>query len=236
MKTHARYAYILTLILGPIGGCGDDSGGTGESTGADDGSSSAAESSTSTTVDPNSESSESSSRDAAESSSGGDDDPFADCSRDVLADDFGVIDLMGVPGPPRWYGPGAHEDGTLIDDGTTAYVVSSTYLALSATADLEAFSALNEGNAAALFSNPGLVAAQLGGSASCGTARTFTVWTSEAAMMEFVASPAHLQSVSAFPSLSRGGSTLSVWPETARASEIDWETALEHLGQTETYD
>ena len=212
MKTQARYAYALTLLLAPFSGCGDDSSGTGGST-------SEAESSSSTSSDGADET-------IGDSSSGGED-PFAGCSRDVLADDFEVA---------PWMGPGVDEDGELIDDGTTEYIVSSTYLALSLEADLEHFSQLNEGNVQALFSNPGLVAARLGGSATCGTARTFTVWTSEEAMMEFVASPAHLQSVSAFPSFSRGGSALSVWPEPALAAEITWENALAHLGEVDAYD
>jgi len=227
MKTHARYAYLLTLVLGPLGGCGDDSSGTGDSTSADAGSTSAA--GTSTTEDPSTESTaadETSTGGAADSSSGGED-PFAGCSRDALADDFEI---------DPWIGPGVDDNGELIDDGSTEYVVSSTYLALSFEADLEYFSQLNDANVEALFSNPGLVAARFGGSAACGSARTFTVWTNEEAMMEFVGSTAHLQSISAFPSFSRGGSALSVWPETALASEITWDAALEQLGEIDPYD
>ncbi len=239
MKTNARQAFVLTLTLGPLGGCGDDFGDSGDTAKA--GSTSAAtSSSTGEEPDAATENASSSTGDggtgnADESSSGGED-PFADCSVDVLAEDFGVVDALGVPGPPRWTGPGANDNGELIDDGESDYVVSVTYLALSPDADLEFFSELNEGNAAALYSNPGMVASQLGGSAQCGSARTFTVWVSEEAMMEFVSSDAHLQSVSAFPSLSRGGSTLSVWPDRVSVSEITWETALERLSTAEAYD
>ncbi len=243
MKTHARYAFALTLVLGPVGGCGDDSGSS-DDTSADGSTSVDGSTSSPTTSDPGTSSGSEgpgSSSAADESGSGGSsssggEDPFAGCTRDVLAEDFGVADLMGVPGPPRWYGPGADESGELIDDGQTEYVVSVTYLALSTDADLAFFSELNVANSIALQSNPGMVALQLGGSAQCGSARTFTVWESEEAMMEFVTSEAHMQSVGAFPSFSRGGSTLSVWPETVRASEIDWETALQYLGESETYD
>lgn len=239
MKTNARYAFVLTLTLGPLGGCGDDSNDADDSAGT--GSTSVAMSSSTggdpaaTTESASSSTSDGGSGNADESSSGGED-PFADCSVDVLAEDFGVVDAMGVPGPPRWAGPGADENGELIDDGKSDYVVSVTYLALSLDADLEFFGQLNAGNAAALYSNPGMVASQLGGSAQCGSARTFTVWESEEAMMEFVSSDAHLQSVSAFPSLSRGGSTLSVWPDRATVSEITWDVALERLSTAEAYD
>ncbi len=239
MKTNARYAFVLTLTLGPLGGCGDDSNDADDS--AETGSTSVAMSSSTggepaaTTESASSSTSDGGSGNADESSSGGED-PFADCSVDVLAEDFGVVDAMGVPGPPRWAGPGADENGELIDDGKSDYVVSVTYLALSLDADLEFFGQLNAGNAAALYSNPGMVASQLGGSAQCGSARTFTVWESEEAMMEFVSSDAHLQSVSAFSSLSRGGSTLSVWPDRVPVSEITWEAALERLSTAEAYD
>lgn len=239
MKTNARYAFVLTLALGPLGGCGDDSNDADDTANA--GSTSSDDpSSTGEQPDPTTESASSSTTDGgsgnADGSSSGGEDPFADCVVDVLAEDFGVVDAMGVPGPPRWAGPGADENGELIDDGESEYVVSVTYLALSLDADLEFFGQLNAGNSAALYSNPGMVASQLGGSAQCGTARTFTVWESEEAMMEFVSSDAHLQSVSAFPSLSRGGSTLSVWPEPVPASEITWVAALERLSTAEAYD
>ncbi|MBV1856930.1 MAG: hypothetical protein KUG77_00870 [Nannocystaceae bacterium] len=236
MKTNARYSFVLTLVLGPIGGCGDDSNKADDV--VDTGSTSEGASS-STGEEPDATSSTSSSSGSesgnADGSSGGDD-PFADCTRGVLAQDFGVVDTRGNPGAPRWYGPGADEDGALIDDGESEYTVSVTYLALSLDADLAFFGELNMANAMALYTNPGMVAVQLGGSAQCGSARTFTVWESEEAMMEFVMSDAHLQSVGSISALSRGGTALSVWPEAVPASEINWKSALERLAEAETYD
>lgn len=237
MKTYARYAYALTLVIAPA--CGDDA--DADDAPAADGSTSEAAASTGG-ADPttsegaeNTTSADASTSDGADESSGGED-PFAGCARDVLEADFGVADPLGMPGPPRWYGPGADEDGALIDDGQTEYVVSVTYLALSPDADFELLDQLNAGNGQAVFTNPGMVAVQLGGSASCGSLRTFTVWTDEGALMDFVSSTAHQQSIAAFPMLSRGGSTLSLWDEPALASEITWEAAMERIGTAETYD
>lgn len=242
MKTNARYAYALTLALAPLAGCGDDGGSTND-TMATGSTSEAATSDPGTTSSTGTDAPETtggeveaSSSGAADESSSGGTDPFADCSREVLESDLVVVNAVGVPGAPQWYGPGADADGALIDDGETEYVVSVTYLALKPDADFDHFNQLNVANSMALYANPGMVGLQLGFSMECATARTFTVWESEAAMMEFVGSEAHLQSVSAFPSFSRGGSTLSVWPETATASEITWEAALEQMAEATAYD
>lgn len=240
MKTHARYAYVLSLALAPA--CGDDGDANSDDSGAEtstagtgttspaDASSSGASSPTSSTG-PDSESSTGS---ADESSTG--EDPFAECSRETIEDDYFVIDQLGMPGATRWYGPGADEEGNLVDDGQTEFVVSVTYLALSPEADFDFLNQLNIANSMALYSNPGMVATQLGGSMVCGSLRTFTVWESSAALMEFVGSEAHLQSVSAFPALSRGGSTLSVWLEPAPASEITLENAMSRMTEATPYD
>lgn len=250
MKTYTPIALALTVALSPLG-CGDDGDSSTEldpgSTGA--GSTTATPASSSTDApDPQSTgedvttggtsedgtSSGSSSADDESGSTG--EDPFADCQRDVLEEDIVVIDPMGMPGPPQWYGPGADDDGALIDDGESEYVVSSTYLALQPNADPQLFGQLSAGNAMALFTNPGMIAVQLSNSTQCGTARTFTVWENEEALMNFVGSDAHLQSVSAFPSLSRGGSTLSVWAEPVTASEITWDAAMTRMADETPYD
>lgn len=148
---------------------------------------------------------DSSSDDGSDDTTGGDpyDGAFEGCVPQTLEEDLVVIDGMGQPGPIRWYGPGADpETGELLDDGETRYHVSATYLALRPE-NIEQFfgliSPLNE----ALFSNPGLVALQLGDSPTCATARTLTVWSSEDAMYEFVTSQAHIDAIVAFPEISR---------------------------------
>ena len=249
MKIQARSAYTLTLTLGlglgPLAGCGDDAESSEETMAMESTSDSSSTSAAETTVtevesssgaDDDSGSSSSSGADDDSGSSSGSGDPFAGCSRDVLESDLSVFNAIGMPGAPQWYGPGADADGALVDDGETQYIVSATYLALKPDADFDAFTQLNVANSMALYGNPGMVAIQLGFSMECVTARTFTVWESEEALMEFVGSDAHLQSVSAFPALSRGGSTLSVWPEPVTASEITWEAALVRMTDETAYD
>jgi len=242
MKTYARYAYALTLALAPA--CGDD--GDSDNPGTDtsttgpgsspdastaDASSTGSPAPSGSSTDPDAESSTGS---ADESSTGPD--PFAECSRSTIEEDYFVINQFGMPGAPRWYGPGTDKEGNLIDDGQTEYVVSVTYLALSPDADVDFLNQLNVENSIALYSNAGMVATQLGGSMVCGTLRTFTVWEDAAALMEFVASDAHLQSVGAFPALSRGGSTLSAWADPAVASEITLENAMARMAEETPYD
>ena len=246
MKTHARYAYPLTLALALAPACGDDADTTEETSASS--STTDASSTDPSSVDPtagdtsSSGSSSGAPTDAEGSSSGtadesstGGEDPFANCSRDILENDYYVVNAMGQPGPARWYGPGADEDGNLIDDGESEYVVSVTYLAISPEGN-DVFLGLAAGNAMALYSNPGMVAVQLGGGLECLTGRTFTVWEDMESLMTFVGSDAHLQSISSFPAISRGGSTLSAWPEPVPASEITLENAMARLTDEVPYD
>lgn len=240
MKTHARYAYVLSFTLALA--CGDDNSASDDGSDSEMSTSDSAATSGAPSATDSSSAGTTSSGPDSESSSGAADesttgpDPFADCSRSMLEGDYAVIDQFGVPGPTRWYGPGADEDGNLVDDGQTEFVVSVTYLALSPSADFDLLNQLNVANSMALYSNPGMVATQLGGSMVCGSLRTFTVWESQAALMEFVSSKAHLQSIGAFPSLSRGGSTLSVWGEPVSASEITLENAMARMADATPYD
>ncbi len=234
---------LASLIAAPA--CGDDS--ETSDVVADDTTSQGAAASDSTSVgesddaDPQLDDEGSTDTGSATSESDGADettgaDPFAGCDRATLAADFGVVDPKGVPGPPRWYGPGADpKTGELLDDGETTYFVTATYLALQADA-FPAFLELNPPLSAALFGNPGMVATQLGASFECNAARTFTVWADEAAMMEFIASEAHVAAVGAFPSLSRGSSTLSVWDELVSPAAITWDEALSRIAAEQAYD
>ncbi len=239
MKTQARYAYALTLALALA--CGDDTNADDE-TGVDMSTSDSSTTSNGTaTTDPSSTSDPTSGTEAETTDGSADEsstgpDPFADCSRGVIEEDYFVVNQFGMPGAPRWYGPGADDDGNLVDDGRTEFVVSVTYLALSSDADFDLLNELNIANSMALYANPGLVATQLGGSMVCGSLRTFTVWESNTALTEFVASEAHLQSVGAFPALSRGGSTLSVWADPAPASQITMENAMIRMADATPFD
>ena len=76
-----------------------------------------------------------------------------------------------------------------------------------------------------LLANPGVVAIQLGTSMQCSSARTFTVWRDEAAMMAFVVGDAHANAIARTPEISRGGSVVTHWAATSIA-EITWDEAL----------
>lgn len=156
-------------------------------------------------------------------------DPFAGCDRGVLEPDLLSQDPMGNPVPTGWFGAGVDPaTGALVDDGST-YVVSATYLTLRPDGDAQAaFGEVMGPIVPELYGNPGLVASQLGVSSSCGTARTFTVWRDQAAMMAFVTSAAHTAAIARVGEMSRGQSLVTHWVA-APVAEITWDEALARL-------
>ncbi len=73
-------------------------------------------------------------------------------------------------------------------------------------------------------------ASQLGVSMSCATARTFTVWRDEAAMMAFVTSAAHGAAVARIGEISRRES-LVTHRTGAVVAEISWDEELVRLNE-----
>ena len=65
-------------------------------------------------------------------------------------------------------------------------------------------------------------------SASCGTGRTLAVWRDEAAMLEFVASTAHIEAMTSVSEISTGHSIAIHWT-TSDPSSITWEDAASRL-------
>jgi heme-degrading monooxygenase HmoA len=128
------------------------------------------------------------------------------CARGTIEPDFAPIGPLAGPGVDP-------ATGTLRPPPSgTSYVVSSTYLALRPEGPAQqTFGALMGPIGDALRTQEGLVAFELGSSASCGTARTLTVWVSEEAMYGFVASPAHTAAVAQVGQVSRGGSVVTHW-------------------------
>jgi quinol monooxygenase YgiN len=110
------------------------------------------------------------------------------------------------------------------------YVVSTTYLRLplrrSAVARFQELSAPMEDE---LRANPGLVRVTTRVAGSCNTARTLSVWKSEADMYRFVGSPAHARAMAAVAEVSRGGSVTTHW--TATEAEATWATATQKLAE-----
>lgn len=99
----------------------------------------------------------------------------------------------------------------------TSYVVSSTYGAPKPDeAVLARWGQLFGSIEAALKTQPGLVAMQVGASTSCGSGRTLSVWASEEAMYDFVSGPAHLDAMNASAEVLRPGFAVTHWT----ASEV----------------
>jgi len=139
-----------------------------------------------------------------------------DCQRGTLESDFEPTPLAGA----------GVKDGALVAGN---YVISTTYLQL----EQEPLAQQRFGQVVAaimtdLKSRDGLLAVSLGTSASCGSARTLSVWRDELAMLAFVAGDAHSRAIGAVSQLSRGGSIVTHW--LGDTSQISWQSAAEHIG------
>lgn len=139
----------------------------------------------------------------------------APCERGILEPDLFTLPLSG-PGVSL----GVVKSGE--------YVLSSTYLRLiesdaASTKFWEVLTPIMEDLAA----RDGLVALSLGLSLECNTARTLSVWRDDIAMLEFVASPAHVAAVAAGDQLNRGGSVVMHW--TGDETQATWKAASEQL-------
>jgi hypothetical protein len=141
------------------------------------------------------------------------------CSRGTLGDDFQAAPLAGVN----------VQKGSLIPGD---YLISSTYLQLRGESDRQQrFDELMGPIMADLEAREGLVAISLGGSASCGAARTLAVWRDEMAMFGFVTGEAHGQAIASVGEVSRGGSIVTHW--SGAAGDATWQSAAEHLAADE---
>lgn len=118
------------------------------------------------------------------------------CSATALeADSVIVIGVGSAMGPASW------------PQLPPTAVVAQTYLRLQSTAESRTtFDELNNAIIPELTAAPGLMGVSIRSSAACNTARTLTVWQDEAAMMGFVAGPAHSNAIASVGSVSRGGS------------------------------
>ena len=107
------------------------------------------------------------------------------------------------------------------------YVVSTTYLRLHHTKSTQALlTELTTPMESDLRAN-GVVRQTTRLSAACNTARTLTVWKSEADMYRFVASPSHAKAMGRVSELSRGNSITTHWSADERGAT--WEKATEML-------
>ncbi|MDX2014902.1 MAG: hypothetical protein SFW67_32195 [Myxococcaceae bacterium] len=110
------------------------------------------------------------------------------------------------------------------------YVVSTTYLRLPLSQRaVQRFQELAVPMDDELRANPGLVRATTRIAGSCNTARTLTVWKTEADMYRFVGSPAHARAMAAVSEVSRGGSVTTHW--NATEAEATWQVATQKLAE-----
>jgi heme-degrading monooxygenase HmoA len=109
------------------------------------------------------------------------------------------------------------------------YLITTTYLRLPLSKKAMArFSELSAPIDADLRANAGLVRVTARLSTACNTARTLTVWKSEADMMKFVTSPSHAKAMAGTPEVSRGGSITTHWMDSEAGAT--WAKAAQSLG------
>lgn len=137
------------------------------------------------------------------------------CSRGVLESDLK---------PSPWQGPGVDANGNVTPG---QYVVSTTYAQLKPDAMPEFMQVLGPIQTA-LKTQPGLVAARMGLSATCGSGRTLAVWADEASMYNFVFGPAHSAAVGKIGDISRGGGAVTHFADDG--SGATFENAATRLG------
>jgi heme-degrading monooxygenase HmoA len=134
-------------------------------------------------------------------------------------------DMASLP----WTGPKIDSSGKLMPPPAEGYVVSSTFLRLRPGDEAgRRFGELFAPIATQLQTQPGLEALQLATSASCGTARTLSVWASQEAMYDFVVSDAHYAAVRAVSEVSRGGSIVVHW-SAQTVEQASWDEATKRL-------
>lgn len=110
------------------------------------------------------------------------------------------------------------------------YVVGTTYLRLRLSRSaIERFRQLSQAMEEELRANPGLVRVVTRTAGSCNTARTLSVWKTEADMYRFVGGAAHARAMAAVGEVSRGGSVTTHW--NGSEAEATWEVATRKLAE-----
>jgi heme-degrading monooxygenase HmoA len=120
------------------------------------------------------------------------------------------------------------DSGPLTAPAPGQYLMTTTYLRLPLSKKaLARFRELAAPMNDELKTNQGLVRVTTRLSGSCNTARTLSVWKSEADMMKFVTGPSHAKAMGAVPEVSRGGSITTHWMDSEAGAT--WEKAAQSL-------
>lgn len=145
--------------------------------------------------------------------------PFAACKRELIEPDQAFM------GPPQ--GPAVDPQTQQINPPAGA-VVATTYLAIKPDEQAgQRFGQVVGPVIQDLGARQGLLGITTSNSTACNTARTLTVWESEAAMMAFVTGDAHAAAMQATADISRGGSVTMTW--THAGGELTWQSAAARL-------
>lgn len=111
----------------------------------------------------------------------------------------------------------------------SSYVVSTTYgVPKPGEAVRERWGQLFNAIIEELPSHQGFVALELATSTACGSGRTLAVWTSEEAMFDFVAGPAHAEAMAASGDVLQSGTAVAHW-EAQKPEEMTFEEAARRL-------
>jgi quinol monooxygenase YgiN len=233
MLTHIRSSMAcssLVLVGLLTGACADeDPEEPGDTMAADEGTTAAAED---TGEPPPSEDTgeppaEDSGEPPADDSSGGDETTGGidvDALYDCVESDFQVIQPLMGPGIDP-------ETGALLPPMQETYLLHTTQI-LVKPEKLEEFLGLNFPIFEQLQQTEGLLGFALASEPNCGFSRTMGVWESEAAMLAFVTSGAHLQAMSQTTEVSITGRTTS-WTVSADEMPLTWEMAMAEIADVE---
>lgn len=147
-------------------------------------------------------------------------DPFVGCAGSVFEADLMLDAPQGAIVDPQTY---------KVTPPAGAFI-ATTYLPLKPGGATQArFMELLGPTQAELGKHPGLLMITTAGSPACGSVRTLSAWESEAAMMDFVLSDAHIAAMAGDPDLSRGTTATSSWAHPG--GELTWQDAIPHLAQ-----
>lgn len=132
--------------------------------------------------------------------------------------------------PTPFMGPAFDEAGQPIEALPTPHIVATTAgWARPEPEHQEALGAASGAVSEAVFASPGLLGVSFGGSEACGTARTLSLWTDEAALMAFVTGEAHRSAMPIVPRATLGWETTH-WTETSPAPTT-WQQARSALAE-----